>query len=269
MSSLNLTPEDINWFFPIFGVTTYGKILLLHRGSRMPRPKIKKRGNRKKITRISKRSLDRLLFRVSSSGISFTSLLTLTYGQNYPIDGINVKANLNHFIIKMKRSFGGFSYFWFLEFQKRGAPHIHIVTTIPPPDECRRELMATIWSEIAEDGNWYYTEVRPPYKRREAGFGMSTKDAVFRQHRRKEVWSAIRKKDGATRYALKYAAKQHQKIVPKNYQNVGRFWATSRDVSPPRGIEVPMQEHEVRALLHAIGRNFDTWKVLPKIIFLP
>lgn len=98
---------------------------------------------------------------------------------------------------------------------------------------------------------------------------MSTQDAVFRQHRRVETWAKIKKADGALRYALKYAAKQYQKKVPKDYRDVGRFWATSRDVAPPRGIEVPMKDYEVRSLLKMIGRDFDKWEVLPKIIFLP
>lgn len=269
MTTLNLTAEQINWFFPIFGATVYGKALMLHRHSRMPVPRNARKPNKRKIHSMNKRSLDRMVFYVSTSGIQFSSLLTLTYGQNYPVNGKRVKSDLNHFLLKMKRSFGSFSYFWFLEFQRRGAPHLHMVMTLPPPDECKRELMATIWADITEDGNWYYTEVRPPYKRREAGFGMSTKDSVFRQHRRKETWSGLKKQDGAIRYALKYAAKQGQKLVPKSYRDVGRFWATSRDVRPPRGIEVPLNEDEVRRLLHAIGRNFDNFAVLPKLIFLP
>jgi hypothetical protein len=90
---------------------------------------------------------------------------------------------------------------------------------------------------------------------------------VFRQHRRKVVWEGIRKEDGALRYALKYAAKTKQKIVPKNYRDVGRFWATSRDVKPKGGVEVPLNEREVRELLNSIGRDFNKWEVLPKIIF--
>lgn len=235
----------------------------------MPVPRSKTKGNKTKITSVNKRSLDRMIYKVSASGLKFKSLITLTYGQNFPINGRKVKADLNTFMVYLKRSFGNFSYVWFLEFQTRGAPHIHIINTLPSPDDCKRELMATIWADIAEDGNWHYTEVKPPYKKSEAGYGMSTKDSVFRQHRRKRNWEALRKQDGGIRYMLKYASKQYQKRVPKNYRDVGRFWSTSRDVAPSGGIEVPMTEAEVRLLLSSVGRNFDSFAVLPRIIFLP
>jgi len=127
--------------------------------------------------------------------------------------------------------------------------------------------VAEIWSTIAEQGDWPYTEVRPPYLRRESGYGQMTRENVMRQHRREKVWSKIHKQDGALRYALKYAAKQRQKRVPPDYRDVGRFWATSQDVVPKDGIEVPMTEAEVRLLLGQIGRNLESWEVLPKLIW--
>ena len=269
MTRLNLTPDDINWYFPIYGVTAHGRVLILHRACRFQPPKGAKKGNRKQIYSVSKKSLDLLCYKVMTCGISFRSMITLTYGQNWPLNGRRVKADVNHFLTVIKRSLGNFSYYWFLEFQKRGAPHIHLVWTIPPPDECNRELVATIWADIAEDGNWAYTEIRTPFGKKNAFFGMNTKDDVFRQHRRSDVWEGIRKQDGAIRYALMYAKKEAQKKVPVGYRDVGRFWSTSRDVKPPKGIEVPMREIEVRQLLAKLQRDFDSWQVLPKIIFLP
>lgn len=194
-------------------------------------------------------------------------MITLTYGQNYPLNGRRTKADINHFLTKAKLSLGNFSYYWFLEFQARGAPHIHLVWTVPPPDQCNRELIATIWADIAEEGNWPYTEVRAPFGKKNAYFGMNSKDDVFRQHRRADVWEGLRKKDGAIRYALMYAKKESQKRVPDGYRDVGRFWSTSRDVKPSGGIEVPMREIDIRLLLQKLDRDFDNWQVLPKIIF--
>jgi hypothetical protein len=37
-------------------------------------------------------------------------------------------------------------------------------------------------------------------------------------------WKAIEHTEGALRYASKHAAKPHQKQVPWQDQNVGRFW---------------------------------------------
>lgn len=178
-----------------------------------------------------------------------------------------VKRQLNHFITDMKRSFGPFDYFWFLEFQERGAPHLHLGLTLPAPQSCDRELMATIWSHIAEQGNWAYTELAYPYEKKDAGFGMNTRDSVFRQHRRKNVWEKIRKPDGAMRYCLMYAKKHYQKIVPENFRDVGRFWYVSSGVTIPSPEIYSSNEKEVRELLPWLGRRFENWPVLPKTIF--
>lgn len=267
MSHLNLTPDMLRWYFPVYGITVHKKVIVIHRHCRMQTPPKGKRGNRKSIIAINRKSLDLLLYKVLSCNINFLSLMCLTYGQNFPVNGRKVKSDINVFLTYAKRSFGQFSYFWFLEFQRRSAPHIHLATTLPPPDDCRRELFATIWSDIVEQGNWPYTAIESPYMRKNAAFGMNTKDSVFRQHRRAKNWKEIYNEDGAIRYVLKYAKKQYQKAVPKDFRDVGRFWGTSRDVSPPKQIEVPMTEDEVRLLLTSLGRDFSEWGALPKYIF--
>jgi hypothetical protein len=183
------------------------------------------------------------------------------------MNGRIAKDQMNKFLTYMKRSFGGFEYFWFLEFQKRGAPHFHLVSSLPGPGRCERELMATIWSEIAEPQNLAYTGISSPYGRKRGVMGMLTRDSVFRQHRRESVWEGLRSKDGAVRYALKYALKSNQKSVPKEYRDVGRFWATSNAVRLKVGEEMPVTEEEARQLIFLLGRQMERWEVLPKIIF--
>jgi len=201
--------------------------------------------------------------------VRFRSLLTLSYGQNYPIDGKKVKSDLNKFITYMKRSFGPFEYFWFLEFQRRGAPHFHIGLTLPEPGECERDLVATIWAGISERGNWPYTAIYPPYRRPDARFGMLTRDSVFRQHRRVSTWEKEKKENGMVRYVIKYATKLYQKSVPSVYSNVGRFWGVSSGVRLPDGNLYSATEEEIRRLMLSYGRNLSGMEVLPKILFLP
>lgn len=201
--------------------------------------------------------------------MKFQSLLTLTYGPNYPIDGRRVKSDLNKFITYMRRSFGPFEYFWFLEFQKRGAPHFHIGLTLPEPNECERDLVATIWAGISERGNWPYTAVDSPYSKKDARFGMLTRDMVFRQHRRIKVWEKEKKQNGMVRYVIKYATKLYQKSVPSVYSNVGRFWGVSGGVRLPDGMLYQTTEEEIRQLMQSYGRDLSNMAVLPKIIFLP
>lgn len=263
-----LTPTEINTYFPISGITIVPNGVILTRACRLLPGDPRVRGDRRKITKSHRRSLNKLVFKVLTCGIQFLSLITLTYGPSWPLNGQQVKSDLNEFLIYMKRSFGSFDYFWYLEFQTRRAPHFHIGTTLRKPTQCHRELMATIWSNIIEPQNLPYTAIVSPYGRKNAAFGMWTKDSVFKQHRRWQNWQGIEKDDGAIRYVVKYATKAYQKQVPPEYRDVGRFWSTSRNVAVPKGIDVPVREDEVREVLKKFGRDFDSWEVLPKYIFL-
>lgn len=267
MPRLKLTGSEVNTLFPIRGVKFYKRAIVLSRCFNGENMFPLSRGVRKQITSISQRSLNKLVLTVSASDVKLNSLLTLTYGVNYPMNGKQVKIDLNRFITYMRRSFGGFEYFWFLEFQRRGAPHLHFVSELPGPGRCERDLMAELWSKIASPLNLAYTAISSPYERKNAQIGANTQDSVFRQHRRVETWQELRSEDGAVRYALKYALKTRQKSVPREYRNVGRFWATSEGLRLGKAEEYPLTEAEARDLVFYLGRNMASWEVLPKIIF--
>jgi hypothetical protein len=91
---------------------------------------------------------------------------------------------------------GTYSAFWFLEFQARGAPHFHIFCTWSP----NKEWVAKTWYFIVG----------------------SEDDRHLRAGTRVEFIRSGRA--GTISYASKYAAKQEQKDVPSDYENVGRFW---------------------------------------------
>lgn len=92
---------------------------------------------------------------------------------------------------------------------------------------------------------------------------------LARQHRRKKTWEKIREADGAKRYALKYALKPDQKKVPKDFQDVGRFWGASRDVSSsvPAGIEVDITDEQLRDWLAETGNEVCNFPVIPKYVY--
>lgn len=134
-------------------------------------------------------------------------MLTLTYPADFPEDGELVKRQLHSFFVWLRRhceqhaigtEFQGvqFSAFWFLEFQKRGAPHIHIFITHP----AKHQAVAFRWFN---------------------GVG-SDDDRHLRAGTRIEWLKKGRA--GVIAYASKYAAKQSQKVVPEWFDNVGRFW---------------------------------------------
>jgi hypothetical protein len=158
--------------------------------------------SRGKIDKLSEESLRRLAFVASNTAIEFTAMITLTYPAEFPGTGKTVKTHLNRFLAWL-RSRGIKSYLWFLEFQRRGAPHVH--------------LLIDGWiDKDAVARRWYAAVGSGDEKHLRAG---------TRTER-------IRERRGGAHYAVKYAAKAEQKRVPAGFRDVGRFWGHSRDVRP-------------------------------------
>jgi hypothetical protein len=156
-------------------------------------------------------------------------MVTLTYPAVYPCDGRRVKKHLHAFLIWLKYDTRGTGYLWFLEFQKRGAPHIHILLDFPFPSvrgdaAALRFRVSASWYRIVDSGD-----------RRHLAAGTRVE--------------RIRKAEGGARYATKYAFKCEQKQVPEPYQNVGRFWGCSRDIAPKPRFEAECTEDDVRGVL--------------------
>lgn len=264
MGKLNLSPEEINSLYPIVGVRVRKRGLQVVRQSLMERVG-KGGGSRRPIELLSRRSLSNFAYKVGNAPISFTSLLTLTYGQNFAQDGKTAKRGLASVLQALRRRFSGVKYFWFLEFQERGAPHFHVGLSISPTTE-DRSWLAKLWGGIAEPGNFAYVPGWGP------GFGEQspveyTRDAVITQHLREGVWEDVKNQDGAIRYVTCYALKPHQKLVPEQFSNVGRFWGLSRGLGDGDFVDFLATESQVREMCSALGRNMDKFDVLPKFIF--
>jgi hypothetical protein len=161
------------------------------------------------INMFSDRSKARLSRYLSSCKANYQYLATLTVGAEWDENGELFKKALDKFLQWFMReqrkrcgdvSRGTQSICWFLEFQKRGAPHIHFFYTTPVP----WELCSTKWREALE---LHAVSFDPNVEL--AG----TKFEKLRAGR-----------SGASSYARKYALKLDQKLVPSNYSNVGRFW---------------------------------------------
>jgi hypothetical protein len=137
------------------------------------------------------------------SASDYREMVTLTYPGFFPSNGKQVKEHLRRFLQECKREYirsigddGLYSAFWFLEFQARGAPHFHIFAT---------------WSADKDwvARTWYFIVGSDDDRHLRAG----TRVEFIRSGRA-----------GTISYATKYAAKQEQKAVPSDYENVGRFW---------------------------------------------
>lgn len=191
---------------------------------------------RGKVTEFSYKSRQRLAFTAANSLVTFQSMLTLTYPADFPSDGKTVKSHLNTFLQALRRRTKQ-PYLWFLEFQRRGAPHFHILSAyrLPSPRNVVKRSNGASWETFKPDDDWaaqrWYEIV---------GSG------DLNHWRCGTSWEAIRSKDGGARYAVKYAYKLEQKSVPEDYSNVGRMWGHSRDVKPP---ERPLTKLPVSTIL--------------------
>lgn len=177
------------------------------------------------------------------------------------MNGLEVKKQLNRVIQMIARKFGKFEYLWFLEFQARGAPHLHILTTIPIVTAKRRAMLAEMWAEVQGLDDWQYCRLSD-------GKLFHVKQSTLRVHEHEKTWETIRKEDGAKRYAVKYALKPYQKEVPIEYGNVGRFWGCSRKVIPKASGQYDACEDDLRDFLGRKELKVKDAPILPKHIII-
>ena len=103
----------------------------------------------------------------------------------------------------------GIESFWFLEFQKRGAPHFHgVITKGIDENELKRE-----WYKIVGSHD-------PKHLKHGAHI------------------QPIRSVDGFAHYLTNYLTKEEQKFVPFEFRDVGRFWGYSRSLLEPYIIKI-------------------------------
>lgn len=250
-----MTPKEINYFFPICGLTKYPNgTMKMRRYSKVKNTascvgNTSKRGS---VEKLSKQSLNRLAFTVKETKVKLMSMNTLTYSQVYPTTGKGVKKQLNRYVQMIKRKMGASTnYVWFMEFQRRGAPHFHILWSTQVTDQLRN--YAAIWwaNQVLKNGP--DSEVQK----------------MVRVHSHPTAWEAIRNEQGASRYVMKYATKPEQKIVPPEFSDVGRFWGASREVKNniPDGIDIDTDQQEISEYFERTGHRAAKWEVIPKYIF--
>lgn len=184
-------------------------------------------GQRGACREFSQRSRMNLQETVRNTEESWGSMACLSYPEHFPLDGRRVKKHLRAFLEALKRRYGNsVAYLWFLEFQKRGAPHIHVL--MGKDVEIDREWFASTWFRIvgSEDPKHY------------------------RVHLHEKQWQAVYSADGCERYVAKYAHKTFQKHVPEGFENVGRFWGHPHHVKPKVYAVAQLNEEE---LINMIG----------------
>jgi len=195
---------------PIMTLAIGGSVLKLRAAKvpRGPRPDVK----RGKVTHFSAQSRGRLLDLLASikqPALRVMPLfLTLTYPAVFPTAGAEVKRHLDMFLKRIKRELPHAAAIWKLEFQKRGAPHFHIllfgVTFL------HADWLAKCWDAVVKSGDKYHMAAGTSIERIKSWRGV--------------MW-----------YASKYVAKVD---VGQVTDGCGRFWGVmSREKLPIEIIE--------------------------------
>lgn len=155
--------------------------------------------NKKAITSLSERSAKGLKFTLRNSAGLWKAMITLTYPADFPCNGEIVKGHLNTWCQFLRRQ--KIKYFWILEFQERGAPHFHFLTS----EMIDKDIVSWRWYEIVGSGD---------KKHLLAGTRCDT----------------VRHEQHLFGYMVGYMKKLTQKQAPKDFENVGRWWGCSRDI---------------------------------------
>lgn len=182
----------------------YDNDIKAHRPLLFKAKKGKGTGNRKAITHLSKKALMALAFIASNTKANFKIMVTLTYPSTMPTCGREVKRHLNVFMTALRRKRRNLDYLWWMEFQERGAVHFHILLTTP---YLCMKWVANRWYEIVNSKERDHLDAGTEVKR-------------------------LRSAKKARHYVVKYMHKEAQKVAPDFFEQMGRWYGTSRGVIP-------------------------------------
>lgn len=224
---------------------------------------LKMGGDRGQITYLSQRARSQMLFTLCTTSTALNNMLLLSYGKQYPRDGKACKQHLDRFLKSLRRRWHNVSYFWFLEFQKRGAPHVHVYTDTGEVSNDDREWLGKVWTRCQGIND------PTPYTDLSSRHLKCLYAEVSAVHSHYRQWEELRTPDGHIRYAAKYSLKTHQKKVPSSYSNVGRFWGCSKSITQNKVNKqtIQMTAPEVRKALNALDHTTKEWEILPKYLF--
>lgn len=261
---MRITPEVLEICYPIVKIEVYKGGVKLVRKSELPEVDYHYAG-RSTISELTPKSLARLGWLMANTDQKFVSILTLTYGVDWPSDGREAARQRNSFLTNMRRWYPGLEYVWVLEFQARDAPHYHVFLSAPAEiDAVDRQQVAEGWARLICPTNDTY--VSPTN-----GKLLRKRDAVVSTHAHPKAWEKIREKRGAEKYVMAYALKPEQKKKPVRYRNIGRFWGASTGVKDAVRVRhyLDVTGHmEARKYLAQIGReDLAQWDVLPRLCF--
>jgi len=160
----------------------------------------------------------------------------LTYPSEYPSTGKEVKRHLDILLKRIRRKYGEIKYFWVLEFQDRGAPHLHLLIDT----FIHKDWLSKSWYEIVDSGD-------------PAHLSAGTYIA------------AIKDPDHDIGYLTTYLGKEYQKKVPEEFGEQGRFWSSNLYSKPETVIRIRGEKKDIEEIykdLEAIyGEKLKSWSL--------
>jgi len=202
-------------------------IKLYKRG--LPKATSGSHGKRQPITKWSKKSRSNMLqslfaldySKLFADELRVPVMVTLTYPGDWESvapTGESVKRHLSMFRKRYSREFGEtFMGVWKLEFQRRGAPHVHVLTSIAHDFSDFQLWVSRVWSEIVNHPNTHQQQLH-----KKAGTQVKKWYSFF-----KEKPYLIAVYFGKHSSANSNGAKEYQNKVPQLWSesgSVGRFW---------------------------------------------
>jgi len=154
--------------------------------------------DRTNVQGLSESSAYRMRRYLRETKCEYRSMCTLTYPDGFGLDGKRAKNDGRRFIQELRRKnhdeFWGC--FWFLEFQRNGRIHFHLLLT----HYYDKKWIANLWFRIVGSG--------------------------IESHRKAgtRIESLRLGRDGISSYVSKYCSKFDQKLIPPGFGWVGRLW---------------------------------------------
>lgn len=263
--------SNIKKIYPISYIISYGNGVIETKRSSMLQGQYgpKDGRNERKITMLTDKSLSRMIATIQATDVHFRTMITLTYPKVFPDSGAKIKQDLNA-VLSFLKSKSEFEYFWFLEFQARGAPHFHILTTHNGITPRMRIDLAECWTGRVTRANWFMDEMimaAITCKQCEYKTIRTEVTKVFSVALHESTWEIIRSSDGAKKYVTKYAQKPEQKEVPEQFQDVGRFWGCSQTVKLGGGVKKEVKEDDLLAWLKEQEHPAGQYELVPKFLY--
>lgn len=175
-----------------------------------------KRGDIEIFSAGSRYRLFRLLHQLEFKTVCF---LTLTYPDEFPTDPKIYKANLKEFHRKFEVEWPGVQGVWRLEFQKRGAPHYHIMFLDWRPDDSG--TIEWLWKSTCHTWDMAHELLGVNY------------ELVVDQNQQRLI----------AHYMAKYIAKVDQTEVKNATVKCGRWWG-KWNIEDPSPVEFEVSDRQ-------------------------